>query len=104
MMETSPQQTLESLDVFVGEWSMSSSFAPDPASGPRARTAFEWLSGREFLIQRWEVEHPDAPDGIAIIGFDADKAMLLQHYFDSRGIARVYEMAFADGVWQLWRI
>ena len=104
MMETSPQQMLESLDVFVGEWSMSSSFSPDPATGPRARTTFEWLPGRHFLIQRWEVEHPAAPDGIAIIGFDADKATLLQHYFDSRGIARIYQMTFADKVWTLQRI
>src|SRR5439155_1471157 len=42
-------------------------------------------------------------DGIAIIGFDADKATLLQHYFDSRGVARVYEMTFADNVWTLQR-
>ena len=48
--------------------------------------------GRRFLIQRWEVEHPDAPDGIAIIGLDADHGGLLQHYFHSRGVARVYEM------------
>jgi hypothetical protein len=48
-------------------------------------------------------EHPEAPDGIAIICFDADKATLLQHYFDSRGIARVYEMTFVDKVWTLQR-
>jgi Protein of unknown function (DUF1579) len=87
MAETSPQQSLDSLDVFVGEWSMSSSFTPDPAQAPRARTSFEWLPGKQFLIQRWEVDHPDAPDGIAIIGYDNDKQTLLQHYFDSRGIA-----------------
>jgi hypothetical protein len=103
-MEDGPRQTLDSLDAFVGEWSMSTSFSPTGADAPRARTTFEWLPGRQFLIQRWEVEHPDAPDGIAIIGFDADKATLLQHYFDSRGIARVYEMTFARTVWTLQRL
>jgi hypothetical protein len=104
MMDANPQQTLDSLDVFVGVWSMRASFAADQADDePHARTTFEWLPGRQFLIQRWEVEHPEAPDGIAIIGFDADKATLLQHYFDSRGIARVYEMTFADNVWTLQR-
>jgi hypothetical protein len=101
--ETS-QKTLEPLGVFVGEWSMVTSFAPTPADAPRARTTFEWLPGHRFLIQRWEVEHPDAPDGIAIIGLDPDKPTLLQHYFDSRGVARVYEMTFADGVWKLQRL
>jgi len=103
MTETTSQKSLESLDVFGGEWSIATSLAPNPGDAPRARTTFEWLPGSRFLIQRWEVEHPEAPDGIAIIGFDADKATLLQHYFDSRGVARVYEMTFADNVWTLQR-
>jgi hypothetical protein len=82
---------------------MLASFAPSAAEAPRASTTFEWLPGRRFLIQRWEVDHPEAPDGIAIIGFDADRDTLLQHYFDSRGVARVYEMVFADRVWTLER-
>jgi hypothetical protein len=103
MTETAWQKTLESLDAFVGEWSMATSLAPTPADAPPARTTFEWLPGGRFLIQRWQVDHPDAPDGIAVIGFDADTATLLQHYFDSRGVARVYEMTFADKVWTLQR-
>ena len=47
---------------------------------------------------------PEAPDGIAIIGPDrASDGNFLQHYFDSRGVARVYKMSLSDGVWQLWR-
>lgn len=34
---------------------MATSFAPNPADAPRARTTFEWLPGRRFLIQRWTV-------------------------------------------------
>jgi hypothetical protein len=97
-------QTLASLDVFVGEWSMSSSLTPAGGDAPRARTTFEWLRGKQFLIQRWEVEHPDAPDGVAIIGYDSERSALVQHYFDSRGTARVYEMTFADKVWKLQRL
>jgi hypothetical protein len=44
-----------------------------------------------------------APDGIAIIGRDESRGTLLQHYFDQRGVARVYEMSFEDGVWKLER-
>ena len=97
------ETALESLDVFVGEWSMTASFEPGAADAPRARTTFDWLPGKRFLVQRWEVEHPDAPDGIAVIGFDADAASLVQHYFDSRGVARKYAMTFADRVWTLER-
>ncbi|MGH2992653.1 MAG: hypothetical protein ACRDL1_03860 [Solirubrobacterales bacterium] len=36
---------------------------------------FEWLPGERFLVQHWEVPHPDAPDGIAIIGFDRGREL-----------------------------
>ena len=62
------------------------------------------MVGRErFLIQRWEVPHPDAPDGLAVIGFDERLRTYRQHYFDSRGVARVYEMGFTRGIWALSR-
>ncbi len=82
---------------------MEAQFPGAPPSGPQGRTVFEWLEGRRFLVQRWEVPLPAAPDGIAIIGFDHDTAAYQQHYFDSRGVARVYSMTFDDGAWGLLR-
>ena len=38
-----------------------------PPADIGARAIFEWLPGERFLIQRWEVPMPEAPDGIAII-------------------------------------
>src|SRR6266545_7827212 len=98
MTETGLQNALEPLDVFVGEWNMSPSPAGDAGGDLHARTTFEWLTGGHFLVQRWEVEYPEVPDGIAIIGFDTEKSTYRQHYFDSRGVARVYEMDLAEGV------
>jgi hypothetical protein len=95
---------VDDLEPFVGQWRMIPGFAPDASGAPRAVATFEWLAGRKFLIQRWEVDHPDAPDGIAIIGFDPVKAAYLQHYFDSRGIARVYDMELSSDIWKLQRI
>jgi hypothetical protein len=78
-----------------------------PPGGPawpgEAGVTFEWLAGRRFLIERWSIEMPEAPDGIAIIGAGDDPDGLRQHYFDSRGVHRVYEMTLDDGVWTLWR-
>jgi hypothetical protein len=93
------------LGAFIGEWSIEAFFpgAPPPPPDLRGRTVFEWMPGERFLVQRWEVPIPEAPDGIAIIGFDETRNALLQHYFDSRGVARVYEMSFDNGVWKLWR-
>ena len=61
------------------------------------------MTGGRFLLQRWEVPVPEAPDGLAVIGFDEGRGTYLQHYFDSRGVARVYEVGFEDGVWTLSR-
>ena len=98
-----PGSSQESLDPFVGEWRMEAVFAGEPQSDAPARTTFEWLAGSRFVVQRWQVSHPAAPDGIAIIGFNDSRGRYLQHYFDSRGVARVYEMRFAGRVWELSR-
>jgi hypothetical protein len=86
---------LRRLDAFIGEWTME-------VAGT-ARTVFEWTLGEQFLIQRSEVSHPEAPDSVAIIAFDSDSEAYTQHYFDSRGVVRVYAMTFSDGVWTLLR-
>jgi len=94
---------IEDLTAFIGEWSTRADFPNAPPTDLRGRTMFEWMPGAHFLIQRWDAPHPAAPDGIAIIGFDPSRKTYLQHYFDSRGVARVYEMSFLDGVWSLSR-
>jgi hypothetical protein len=97
-------ESLEALERFIGEWSLVAAFKDVPPADAGARVTFEWLSGNTFLIERWEVPIPEAPDGIAIIGADPDsEGNYLQHYFDSRGVARVYRMSFDSGVWKLWR-
>jgi hypothetical protein len=94
---------LDPLQALIGEWIMEARFPGAPPSGPQGRTVFEWLPGRRFLIQRWEVPHPAAPDGLAVIGSDPEREAYVQHYYDSRGVARVYAMAFEDGTWTLLR-
>jgi hypothetical protein len=104
MPMTDSGDSLEALEPLVGNWTMKPEFEGIPPDAPGAPVSFEWLSDGRFLIQRWEVPVPEAPDGIAIIGADPEReGNYLQHYFDSRGVARVYKMSFDDGVWKLWR-
>ena len=99
-----PNPALEHLNALVGEWTVEGTTVPSyPPLAVRGRVAFEWLPGGYFLAQRWDVAHPDFPDGIAIIGSDASAEAYRQHYFDSRGVFRVYEMSLRDNVWKLWR-
>jgi hypothetical protein len=98
------ERAIRRLAAFIGEWRMQATFKDTPATEAVASVVFEWLPGERFLIERWEVPVPEAPDGIAIIGADPENhGNYLQHYFDSRGVARVYQMSFGDGIWKLWR-
>jgi hypothetical protein len=103
MKQTTPAPALEPLAVLVGEWEIGAAFPPSTEIVPGGRVTFEWLTGGHFLVERWEVDYPDAPDGIQIIGRDAGSDDFTAHYFDSRGIARVYQMSLGDGVWKIWR-
>ena len=101
--------SFDRLNVLIGEWETEATFAAGffgPGTSPvngRGRTTFEWLEGSFFLTQRFVNEHPAAPSGIAIIGAGADPDTFEQRYFDSRGVARVYQMSLNGGVWKLWR-
>ena len=95
------------LEPLLGECSLAM-VAPDqpwpdvlPDAG--ARVSFEWLGDGAFLVERWNVPIPEAPDGIALLGWDEGRGTFLQHYFDTRGVARVYTMGFDGRTWTLER-
>jgi hypothetical protein len=46
---------------------------------------------------------PDAPESVALVGFDAQRKAYIQHYFDVRGLARIYAMGLREGAWTLVR-
>jgi hypothetical protein len=104
MKSQSPSNEIAPLELLVGEWSVQAVAPWAPPSDLRGRTVFDWMTGGKFLVQRWEVPIDEAPDGLAVIGSDPENSGgYLQHYFDSRGVARVYSMGFDDGVWTLSR-
>jgi hypothetical protein len=93
---------IEQLEPFIGEWTMEADIPG--AADVEARSVFEWILGGQFLLERSEVAHPAAPDGVCIVGVNSDGDGFIQHYFDDRGIARVYEMKFENGLWELLRV
>ncbi len=61
------------------------------------------MEGGGFLVERWTVDMPEAPNGVALIGAGDTPGSYRQYYFDSRGVHRIYEMSLEDRVWKLWR-
>jgi hypothetical protein len=85
---------IERLEPFVGEWRVETSLGD-----VRAVTTFEWALGGAFLLQRSEIDLPEAPDGLCLIGAAGDD--FTQYYFDSRGVVRTYAMTFDGRTWTL---
>ena len=107
-MTGSRADALARLDVFVGDWVLEARFpggqpAAPPGEVPPVRSHFEWALDGQFLLQRTEVPLPEAPDSLAIVSVDLQTGAYTQHYFDARGVARLYAMSLADGVWTLTR-
>lgn len=110
IVTSSTAEALARLDVFAGEWVMQARFPggqPAPSGeaggGPLARSRFEWALDRQFLVQRTEIAIPEAPDSLAIVSADPQTGAYTQHYYDSRGVVRLYAMTLAAGVWTLTR-
>jgi hypothetical protein len=98
-------EALKELEVLVGEWTQE---AIPPGGEPwpgEARTTFEWLEGSDnrLLVERSEIEMPEAPNGVCVIGCDAANGTYYQLYTDDRGVCRIYEMSIGNGEWKLWR-
>jgi hypothetical protein len=84
----------EDWQTFVGTWMTEATHPMLPRAEIRGETTFEWLEGHRFLIQRSHYDHPEIPDAIAIIGVMDEQ--LSMHYFDSRGVYRVYEASLTQ--------
>ncbi|MEV5440593.1 hypothetical protein AB0K80_32010 [Streptomyces sp. NPDC052682] len=109
MRHPAPHPALRRLDVLVGTWDL---WAPGPGLGP-VRTAFAWLEGGAFLVQRADVGPGTALPGdwathapfptASVTGYDDTSGEFTTLYADGRGVARVYRTSLSDGVWRQWR-
>ena len=94
-------QPLAVLEPLIGRWDVEVTFRGAPPVGGATMTVEPALGGA-FLLQRTHVPVPEAPDGLMVIASDDDGAFR-QHYFDSRGVVRLYAMTFDGRTWTLIR-
>lgn len=96
------KKMMNQLNFFIGTWAIEV-IHPHLQSTPIVGEArFEWLDD-SYVIQRTQIEKPEFPNSIIIYHWDETTQRYVQHYFDSRGVTRLYEMSFDNGVWKLWR-
>jgi hypothetical protein len=94
MPDDDPRTRLEPL---IGEWTME----VDLPGSVQGTASFTWVLGDRYVLQRSEVPLSDVPDGMCLIAPAGDA--FTQHYFDSRGVVRLYDMQMRDGLWTLER-
>ena len=81
----------------VGRWTTEATHPYLPGADIRGSSEIQWLTGERFLVFRSSYDHPDIPDAISIIG---DTEGLRMHYFDSRGVYRIYEVSVTTDGWE----
>ena len=94
---------LKDLDVFVGEWNVAGAMTLDEPMEISGWTGFEWLVGGGFLVQRSTTEREEFPNTLALIGPADEGEGYVMHYFDSRGVSRIYKMSLDGRSWTLER-
>jgi hypothetical protein len=91
------------LERFIGDGEVTVDLPG--AAGLAGTMTFEWLFGRRFVVQRSAAQPSDVPDSYAVISADHRRDDgYLQHYFDSRGVVRLYEMDVEGAEWTLTRM
>jgi hypothetical protein len=84
----------------VGTWATEATHPALPDTVVKGQATFEWLEDQRFLIQRSHYDHPEIPDAIAVIGIIDEKPSM--HYFDPRGVHRVFAIDITAETWRFW--
>ncbi len=100
-MQDDARTQLMRLDALTGTWTTEGTHPLLPDAVVRGRATFEWLGDRGFQVWRSHSDHPEIPDALAVTGVTDGR--LSMHYFDSRGVHRLYSVAVDEGTWRFWR-
>jgi hypothetical protein len=92
-----PNPALERLAPLLGQWRTTGTHPLIPARTFHGRTSFEWHQHGAFMLMRSEIEEPEIPSAVAVIGSDDAAGTFTMIYFDERDISRRYTVEAADG-------
>ena len=92
---------MEEFDVLLGQWRGEGEIPTSPPLKISADVTFERLG--KLLVMRSMGEPAEMPDAIAIIGGAADGEPQPMHYFDSRGVKRMFLTTLTGSTWTYWR-
>ena len=68
---------LEQLAPLVGQWRTTGTHPLVPGTTFHGRTSFEWHEGGAFVVMRAEIDEPEIPSAVAVVGSDDALAIFL---------------------------
>ena len=89
-MHTNP--ALAMMDRALGSWNVTGSHPYLPDRVLLGRVTFERIDGGAFVRMHSKMDDAEIPEGIAIFGTDVDAKTCTMLYFDTRGVARTYQV------------
>jgi len=90
------------IDQLIGEWQISGDVEIEGQTIQiSGHTTVERLG--QFVVLRAQVQPPEFPDNLSIIGGGPEGGPSPMHYFDERGVHRLYLSTVAEGRWVITR-
>jgi hypothetical protein len=91
---------MQGFEPLLGAWRGDGEIPIEPPMRLSVEATVERLG--EFIVFRSAGDPGDVPDSISIIGGAPDGEPQPMHYFDERGVERLYLTALRDAVWTIW--
>jgi hypothetical protein len=92
-----PNPALGPLAPLLGEWRTTATHPLVPGTTFHGRTSFAWHEGGAFVVMRSEIDEPEVPSAVAVIGSDDAAGTLTMLYSDERAVSRRYTVEVGDG-------
>jgi hypothetical protein len=92
---------MNEFDPLIGEWRGEGEIPTEPPMQLTAAMTFARLG--EFVVMSSMGEPAEMPDTLSIIGGAPAGEPQPMHYFDSRGLQRLYLTAMEGSTWKIWR-
>ena len=91
---------MKEFEPLIGEWHAEGEISVEPPLRISEEAKIERLG--EFIVFSTKGEPAEVPDTISIIGGAPEGEPQPMHYFDSRGVKRLYLTAIDGSTWTIW--
>ena len=92
---------MHDLEPLIGRWHGEGDLPMDPPMQVSVDSTIERMG--EFIVMRTVGEPAEMPATLAVIGGAPDGEPQPMHYFDSRGVQRLFLTTLVGSTWTIWR-